>query len=103
MSTQSTVPSIRFYSKFFESDWLKLPEHARDALAGFLKRLQEDPFNPDILVRSEKRGGFFAAEFAPSYVVYWSLRSSSDSVRPPSAGDVETIDVLKLAKTSEIE
>ena len=91
------VPPLRFYSRFFENDCDGLPANARQALFDFLQELQQNPHSPAILEQSEKHGDTFAIQFHDEYVIYWKLKC-----RGRYDEHVERIDVLKLARVSDL-
>jgi hypothetical protein len=73
MSAISEKLPIRFYSQFFH-DWEAFPFSERDALAGFLRKLQANPLDLNLLEHAQQdQKGRFASSFAPGYAIYWRL------------------------------
>src|ERR1035437_7410610 len=75
---QKAVPTLRLYSDF-PAEWEGLTGELRETLGGFLKRLQSNPYDPEIMANAQRHGDYYAAKIGP-LVVYWTLTSSEQEI-----------------------
>jgi mRNA-degrading endonuclease RelE of RelBE toxin-antitoxin system len=72
----------------FGKDWVKLPHDVQEALAGFLEKLQRNPYDPDIqkqaAIGDSER---FAYQLPKGYVLYWRVDCEVLSIS--KVGDVK--------------
>ena len=90
----STLPPYNFHPKFFTRDCPNLDPGVIGELTAFLAKVQQNPFSPTFQ-QMEQAGSKYAFEFTIGFVVYWKLRRSK-------SGEVKTIDVIKLARVTEL-
>jgi hypothetical protein len=64
-------PTLRLYADFPE-DWGRFDAKTREDIGAFLEHLQENPFDPSIIEKSEKHGEYYATR-SGSVIVYWKL------------------------------
>jgi hypothetical protein len=96
-------PPIRFYKEFFERDWDALGEHEQEALTDFLKHLQENPNDPQILASAERKGSYYAYVFRPGWIVYWSLAETEPaSMSLLKGSEVKFINILDVKSLKDL-
>jgi hypothetical protein len=65
------VPTLQFYADF-PTEWERFDPEMRDAFGSFLERLQANPYDPSIIERSEKLGGYYGTPVG-SLIVFWKV------------------------------
>ncbi|MGB2605932.1 MAG: hypothetical protein WBC78_20175 [Candidatus Sulfotelmatobacter sp.] len=65
------VPTLTFY-KDFPEEWERFSPEMLDALSAFFERLQSNPYDPSIIERSEKLGGYYGTPVGP-LIVFWKV------------------------------
>ena len=95
---------IRVSPNFFEEDLHALSTSVRHELVNFLQKLQENPYDPEILNRAESdKKGRWAYSFAPGYSVYWRVVSPSGALVSGPEKEVPTrVEVLAVSHHQNI-
>jgi len=70
-STGGNLIPINIYEGFLK-EWSDFDDEAQDKFKSFLERLQTNPYDPNIIESSQKRGEYYASRVGP-LVVYWKL------------------------------
>jgi hypothetical protein len=77
-----TVPPIKFYEDFPE-EWERFDPETSEALSSFIERLQVNPYDANIIERSEKLGGYYATPVGP-LIVFWKIAYKQGETQPDS-------------------
>ena len=77
--SESQIALLTFYPEF-PDDWKSLSNDEQVALASFLERLQRDPYDPEIVLKSESHGEYFAYHVTDKIAVIWKLRYGAPAV-----------------------
>ena len=107
MESSPNLPTFRFYKQFFSNDCHELPPPVRIALFDLLRLILNDPDAPSF-IKMEQKDGYYASEFAPGYVLYWSLVRGGPKVPGGTKRDaisheaVRYIEVLKVSRVVDL-
>ncbi len=80
LETAQDVPPFEFYRSFVD-EWQSYRPEMRQEILGFLERLQQGPFSPDLLDKCETHDRYYAYRLDRcGAVVYWSLKFEGDLI-----------------------
>ena len=75
---ESEPPTLRVHECVADF-WVELAPEVRLALGSFLGALQKNPYDPDLLSKSELSNDRYACRFHEDYVIYWKLKHKATS------------------------
>lgn len=99
---ESKLPTLSVHESVADC-WSELPVDVRSELGDFLRALQRNPYDPDLLARSELSNDRYGCRFYEEYVIFWKLKlKSSSSLVTLNSQAVAGINILEI-KTIPVE
>jgi hypothetical protein len=93
-----TLPPFNIHRKVF-SDLHNVDDEVidevQDEFCNFIDLIQENPYSPYLLSRSQRYRSKYAAEFYSGFVIYWKLKEESP-------GKVTSIEILQVTRVVDL-